>query len=119
VPVVSRLKSGRLDTVAGWGLRHYIVRLWKRAAFIESGTAGELSIVSASNTTWAKNSICPKIATAPEATSRLLINCHGKTRARAAMPRGPKARSASPTSREQSNGKCYISEVVGRTRLPL
>jgi len=55
--------------------------------FIENETAGAINIVPASNTTSIKNSTCQKIATALVATSRRLINCHGKMRAEAAMPK--------------------------------
>jgi len=58
--------------------------------FIENETAGAINIVPASNTTSIKNSTCQKIATALVATSRRLINCHGKMRAEAAMPRDSK-----------------------------
>jgi hypothetical protein len=51
--------------------------------FIENETAGAINIVSASNTTSIKNSTCQKIATALVATSRRLINCHGKMKAEA------------------------------------
>jgi len=55
--------------------------------FIDNETAGAINIVPASNTTSIKNSTCQKIATALVATSRRLINCHGKMRAEAAMPK--------------------------------
>jgi hypothetical protein len=64
-------------------MRLCIVRLWNRhAAFIKNATAGSRSTVLTSNTTSTKSLTCRKSATANGATSRHLINCHGKMRSK-------------------------------------
>lgn len=55
--------------------------VWNRAASIESGMAGAISIACVSNMTSIKNLTCQKIATAPAAINRLLTSSPGRTKA--------------------------------------
>lgn len=57
--------------------------VWNRAASIESGMAGAISIACVSNMMSIKNLTWQKIATAPAAINRLLTSSPGKTKATA------------------------------------